>query len=71
MALKISPERRLLNAGGAPGVRVAGRVRRTARSPLRSKVRTGGYWRNGGDTPVVIPLKTSGFYQDLFEPPAQ
>ncbi|AOR76437.1 hypothetical protein [Novosphingobium resinovorum] len=28
----------------------------------------GWYWRNGGETPVTIKLKTSGFYQDLFEP---
>lgn len=28
----------------------------------------GWYWRNGGETPVTIRLKTSGFYQDLFEP---
>lgn len=31
----------------------------------------GWYWRNGGETPVTITLKTEGFYQDLFEPPAE
>jgi hypothetical protein len=31
----------------------------------------GWYWRNGGDTPVTIKLETSGFYKDLFEPPAE
>lgn len=31
----------------------------------------GWYWRNGGDTPVTITLKTSGFYKDLFEPPVE
>lgn len=28
----------------------------------------GWYWRNGGETPVTIKLKTTGFYKDLFEP---
>lgn len=31
----------------------------------------GWYWRNGGETPVSIELKTVGFYKDLFEPPAE
>jgi hypothetical protein len=31
----------------------------------------GWYWRNGGETPVTIELKTAGFYKDLFEPPAE
>lgn len=31
----------------------------------------GWYWRNGGETPVTIELKTTGFYKDLFEPPAE
>lgn len=31
----------------------------------------GWYWRNSGETPVVITLKTTGFYQDLFEPPVE
>lgn len=31
----------------------------------------GWYWRNGGETPVSIELKTTGFYKDLFEPPAE
>jgi hypothetical protein len=31
----------------------------------------GWYWRNGGETPVTIALKTAGFYGDLFEPPAE
>ena len=31
----------------------------------------GWYWRNGGEKPVTIALKTVGFYQDLFEPPAE
>lgn len=31
----------------------------------------GWYWRNGGETPVTIELKTAGFYQELFEPPAE
>ncbi|MEP7350212.1 MAG: hypothetical protein ABI668_09715 [Sphingorhabdus sp.] len=30
----------------------------------------GWYWRNGGELPVTIKLKTTGFYKDLFEPPA-
>lgn len=31
----------------------------------------GWYWRNGGETPVTITLKTAGFYEDLFEPPIE
>jgi hypothetical protein len=31
----------------------------------------GWYWRNGGETPVVITLKSAGFYNDLFEPPVE
>lgn len=31
----------------------------------------GWYWRNGGEVPVTISLRTSGFYKDLFEPPAE
>ncbi|HEX7852251.1 MAG TPA: hypothetical protein VF503_00985 [Sphingobium sp.] len=31
----------------------------------------GWYWRNGGDSPVTITLKTAGFYKDLFEPPVE
>jgi hypothetical protein len=31
----------------------------------------GWYWRNGGDTPVVITLNSAGFYKDLFEPPME
>ncbi|MEO6715825.1 MAG: hypothetical protein ABIM50_01045 [Novosphingobium sp.] len=31
----------------------------------------GWYWRNGGETPVSIELKTAGFYRDLFEPPVE
>lgn len=31
----------------------------------------GWYWRNGGEVPVTIVLKTTGFYKDLFEPPAE
>jgi len=31
----------------------------------------GWYWRNAGDAPVVLTLKTAGFYQDLFEPPME
>lgn len=31
----------------------------------------GWYWRNGGEVPVTIELKTTGFYKDLFEPPAE
>lgn len=31
----------------------------------------GWYWRNGGETPVTITLKTAGFYKDLFEPPME
>lgn len=28
----------------------------------------GWYWRNKGDTPVTVTVKTSGFYKDLFQP---
>lgn len=28
----------------------------------------GWYWRNKGDTPVTITVKTNGFYKDLFRP---
>ena len=28
----------------------------------------GWYWRNKGDTPVTITVRTSGFYKDLFRP---
>lgn len=31
----------------------------------------GWYWRNGGETPVTITLKTEGFYRDLFQPAAE
>ncbi len=31
----------------------------------------GFYWRNGGETPVTITIKTAGFYKDLFEPPVE
>lgn len=31
----------------------------------------GWYWRNGGEMPVSIKLKTAGFYKDLFQPPAE
>jgi hypothetical protein len=31
----------------------------------------GFYWRNGGETPVTVTLKTTGFYKDLFEPPVE
>ncbi len=31
----------------------------------------GWYWRNGGEVPVSIELKTTGFYRDLFQPPAE
>jgi hypothetical protein len=31
----------------------------------------GWYWRNGGETPVVITLKSAGFYKDLFKPPME
>ncbi len=31
----------------------------------------GFYWRNGGEAPVTITLKTAGFYKDLFEPPVE
>lgn len=28
----------------------------------------GWYWRNKGDTPVTVTVRTTGFYQDLFQP---
>lgn len=28
----------------------------------------GWYWRNKGDTPVTVTVKTAGFYKDLFQP---
>lgn len=28
----------------------------------------GWYWRNKGDTPVTVTVKTTGFYKDLFKP---
>lgn len=28
----------------------------------------GWYWRNKGDTPVTITVRTTGFYKDLFKP---
>jgi hypothetical protein len=31
----------------------------------------GWYWRNKGDTPVTVTVKTTGFYQDLFRPHAE
>ena len=31
----------------------------------------GWYWRNSGDTPVTITLRTTGFYGELFEPPLE
>ena len=31
----------------------------------------GWYWRNKGETPVTVKLRTSGFYQDLFRPHAE
>lgn len=31
----------------------------------------GWYFRNRGDTPVTVVVETSGFYQDLYLPPAQ
>jgi hypothetical protein len=30
--------------------------------------RHGWYWRNKGETPVTVKLRTTGFYQDLFRP---
>jgi len=30
----------------------------------------GWYWRNNGDTPVTVTVRTSGFYKDLFRPGA-
>jgi hypothetical protein len=31
----------------------------------------GWYWRNKGESPVTVTVKTSGFYADLFQPPAE
>jgi hypothetical protein len=31
----------------------------------------GWYWRNKGETPVTVTVKTSGFYADLFQPPPE
>jgi hypothetical protein len=31
----------------------------------------GWYWRNKGETPVTVKVKTSGFYKDLFRPAAE
>tara|TARA_R110000787_G_scaffold47085_18_gene114128 strand:+ start:18814 stop:19422 length:609 start_codon:yes stop_codon:yes gene_type:complete len=28
----------------------------------------GWYWRNKGDTPVTVTVKTTGFYKDMFQP---
>jgi hypothetical protein len=28
----------------------------------------GWYWRNNGETPVTVTVRTSGFYKDLFRP---
>lgn len=28
----------------------------------------GWYWRNKGDTPVTVTVRTTGFYKDLFQP---
>ncbi len=28
----------------------------------------GWYWRNKGETPVTVTVKTTGFYKDLFQP---
>jgi hypothetical protein len=30
----------------------------------------GWYWRNKGETPVTVKVRTTGFYQDLFRPHA-
>ena len=30
----------------------------------------GWYWRNNGETPVTVTVRTSGFYQDIFRPGA-
>lgn len=30
----------------------------------------GWYWRNRGETPVTITVRTTGFYKDLFQPEA-
>jgi hypothetical protein len=31
----------------------------------------GWYWRNQGETPVTVKVSTSGFYAELFRPPAE
>jgi len=31
----------------------------------------GWYWRNRGETPVTVKVRTSGFYQELFKPPPE
>jgi hypothetical protein len=31
----------------------------------------GWYWRNKGETPVTVTVRTAGFYRDLFQPAAQ
>lgn len=31
----------------------------------------GWYWRNNGETPVTVTVRTSGFYKDLFRPGAK
>lgn len=31
----------------------------------------GWYWRNKGESPVTVKVKTSGFYKDLFRPAAE
>ena len=31
----------------------------------------GWYWRNKGETPVTVTVKTTGFYKDLFRPEAE
>ncbi|CAN7606554.1 transmembrane anchor protein [Phenylobacterium sp. LjRoot225] len=31
----------------------------------------GWYWRNRGETPVTVKVRTSGFYKELFQPPPE
>jgi hypothetical protein len=31
----------------------------------------GWYWRNGGEVAATLEVETTGFYQDLFEPPGE
>jgi hypothetical protein len=31
----------------------------------------GWYWRNKGETPITVKLRTTGFYKDLFRPHAE